>query len=76
MAPGDMGGRDSARHDAVFEHHQLATALAAARVGVWTWDVHSDRLRWSPETAQLFGLPPGRIEGNLDDFESRVHPED
>jgi PAS domain S-box-containing protein len=71
-----MTGRDDARQDAVFEHHQLAMALAAARVGVWTWDSSSDRLRWSPETALLFGLPSGSVAGKLEDLQSRMHPED
>ena len=65
-----------ARGELKFELHELATALAAARVGVWTWDALSDRLRWSPETAQLFGMPPESFEGVFEDFRARLHPED
>jgi len=71
-----MTGRESAHQAAVFEQHQLATALAAARVGVWTWDLRSDVMRWSSETAELFGLPPESREGLFEDFQRRLHPED
>jgi PAS domain S-box-containing protein len=60
----------------LFTHDELAAALRAADVGVWTLSVPGGRLRWSPEMARLVGLPLDRLEGELDDLVWRVHPED
>jgi PAS domain S-box-containing protein len=29
-------------------------------VGVWTWDMSTDRVTWSPEVYDMFGVPPAR----------------
>ena len=54
----------------------LKVALDAAQVGVWIWELETDRIRWSRQTAALYGLPADEFEGTFDDFQSRVHPED
>ena len=48
--------------------HELASALAAVDIGVWTWDVATRALRWSPELCALFGLAhaPDSYEQYLD----------
>ena len=47
-APSSMG--DSER---------LNVALAAARLGDWSWDAKTDVVTFSPRAAEIFGIPPG-----------------
>ncbi|MBP8153675.1 MAG: PAS domain S-box protein [Nitrospira sp.] len=42
---------------------RLRTALTESEVGIWDWDVQSDRLYWSPDVEALFGLSPGSFPG-------------
>jgi PAS domain S-box-containing protein len=53
---------------------RLNLALAAARMGVWEWDVQTDATFWSPECGAFLGLDGS--EGTLESFTSCVHPED
>jgi PAS domain S-box-containing protein len=53
---------------------RLALALAAARLGVWEWDLASDRVNWSPECYAIMG--ESRPVGHLADVQALVHPED
>ncbi len=58
---------------------RLDIALAAASMGVWEWDLHTDALYWSPETWMLMRgeVPSGAsAHGSLDDFRRAVHPDD
>ena len=55
---------------------QLAEAQALARIGSWEWDVAANHVVWSDELYRIYGLEPGAIEPNYEEFLSRVHPED
>jgi PAS domain S-box-containing protein len=37
---------------------RLALALKASNMGTWEWDVKNNKLIWSPELKQIFGLQP------------------
>lgn len=41
------------------EIERLATALAAADLGDWTWDARTDVVTFSTRAAELFEIPPG-----------------
>ncbi len=53
---------------------RLQLALAATRMGVWEWDVVTGALYWSPECAEVYGIPLADLYSK--DFMSFVHPED
>ncbi|MFV8755357.1 ATP-binding protein [Nannocystaceae bacterium ST9] len=54
---------------------ELATAREFARLGRWSWDVHSDRVAWDLAYARLAGL--GTAGGHdLAGLLARVHPDD
>lgn len=42
---------------------RLRRALTESEVGIWDWDLPSDRLYWSPDVEALFGLVPGSFPG-------------
>lgn len=49
-------------------------ALSAVEIGVWTWDVATDALRWSPELCALFGV--ATAPGSYDDYLDLIAPLD
>ncbi len=42
---------------------RVRMALIASDVGIWDWDVRTDRLYWSAGVEALFGLAPGSFPG-------------
>lgn len=65
----DVSGRKAAEE-------QLHFALAASQAGVWSWDVTTGAVSWSPENYALYGVDPAKTELRLADWESRLHPDD
>ncbi len=52
------------------------SAVGPPRVGMWEWQSHTNRIIWSPETDQIFGLSPGSFDGTYQGFFTLVHPDD
>lgn len=55
---------------------RLKTALMAARMGLWDWDMVTGAITWSPEHEQLFGLAVGTFDGQYETFDACLHPDD
>ncbi|MBK8099791.1 MAG: PAS domain-containing protein [Planctomycetes bacterium] len=55
---------------------RLQLALGAARMGIWEWDIASDKVVWSPEAEALFGVAPGTFPPDFPSFCELVHPDD
>jgi PAS domain S-box-containing protein len=51
-------------------------ALEAAQLGVWSWDLASNAVRWSSNLAALHGLPPDSFDGSYAGFLNIIHDED
>ena len=71
----------------VTERHQAETALRdseerlrltldAGKLGIWDWDIPSDRVTWSDRVYTLHGLTPETFGGRAEDFTAVIHPED
>lgn len=54
----------------------LHLALDAAQMGVFDWDLVSDRLVWSRRHEEMWGYGPGESKGDSRAFIDRVHPDD
>jgi len=54
----------------------VEAALESANVGVWSWDIGSNRLCWSRNMESIRGLAPGSFDGTFKFFENDVHPQD
>jgi PAS domain S-box-containing protein len=54
----------------------LHQALQAAEMGVWEYELSTNKLIWSPEHEKLFGLAQGKFDGRYETFEALVHPDD
>jgi len=54
----------------------LKAALESALMGVWSWDIASNRVRWSEGMEALMGKAPGSFNGTFDGAHTSVFPED
>lgn len=60
----------------------LALAMKGGRMGYWTRELATDEIRtedrveWSPELEEVFGLEPGTFQGTEGGFFAFVHPDD
>ena len=55
---------------------RLALALDGADVGVWDWDLRTDEVTFDEGWAAMLGYELAEIDGDLDTWEERVHPDD
>jgi PAS domain S-box-containing protein len=55
---------------------RLSLALAAARMGAWSWDFSTNSLHWSDQIDVLLGLAPGSLERTFNGYVEHIHPED
>jgi PAS domain S-box-containing protein len=51
-------------------------AVEAGKVGLWRWDILSDRIEWSDMIYRIHGVKPGAFDGTVQAFESLVYPDD
>ncbi len=56
------------------ERHNMA--LQAANIGIWSWDLMSNRIAWDDTMHKLFGIESGSFSGKQRDFLSYMLPED
>ncbi len=56
---------------------KLEKAQHYSRIGSWTWDIKADRLEWSDEMYNIFGIDRSGFTGSLPDVIARaIHPDD
>ena len=54
----------------------LALAMRGGSMGVWSRNMTTNEVWWSPELEDIVGLPPGSFSRTLEAFEAIVHPDD
>lgn len=57
-------------------HERQHMALTSAQAGVWEWDIVNDRVSWSAELFELFGVNSRHPVACLKDFIALIHPDD
>ncbi len=58
------------------EKERLKFAALAADLGIWEWDLASQRINWDEGMFRLFGCDPSTFTGDFDFWRRSVHPED
>lgn len=72
----DISDRKEALHKLHVREKDLLKAQQVAHIGSWYLDFQTNRLDWTEETYQIFGLRPDEFEGTVESFIARVHPDD
>jgi len=54
---------------------QLRMATETGKVGIWDWNIQSDRISWTDSLYEMYGMNKDEVL-RLDRFASLVHPED
>jgi two-component sensor histidine kinase len=54
----------------------MREGVLAGDVGVWRWDIDTDRLFWAGNVEAIHRLPPKSFDATLETFASNIHPED
>jgi len=55
---------------------RLRRAVRAGRVGLWDWDLRTNKVYYSPEWKRQIGFDDHEIGDTLDEFQRRLHPDD
>jgi PAS domain S-box-containing protein len=55
---------------------RLRMAVEAGEVGIWDWDMSTNRVTWSDRVYRMHELEPGSDTGGFDGFKARIHPDD
>jgi two-component system cell cycle sensor histidine kinase/response regulator CckA len=55
---------------------RLRRAASAGQVGLWDWDVRTKEVYYSPEWKRQIGYEAHEITGGLEEWSSRVHPDE
>ncbi len=72
----DATARKAAEEQLRTERERLDLALNAGQMGAYDYDVGADRLWWSRQTYDLFGLNPARFVPTPSAVLERLHPDD
>jgi len=56
--------------------HQLRLAMEGGRMGIWSWEIGSDRFQWNEQEYKLQDLPGKRGLETIELFFKTVHPDD
>ena len=55
---------------------RLRMAVSAANVGLWDWDLTTNKVYFSPEWKRQIGYDEHEVSNEFSEWQSRVHPDD
>jgi two-component system, NarL family, sensor histidine kinase UhpB len=55
---------------------QLRLAVSASNTGLWSWNLRTDQLYFSPEWKRQIGYADREISNTMDEWMSRIHDDD
>lgn len=58
------------------EKERMRFAIAAARAGLWEWNILTGDIFFSDDLQRIHGFEPGQFGGNIESFIEHVHPDD
>ena len=54
----------------------LRYAIAAARMGLWEWNIATGKIHWSEDLEKIHGMAPGDFGGTAESFLNQVYADD
>jgi len=72
----DITSRKQAEIELAASRMRLAEAQRVAHIGSWEWNVSDNRVTWSDELFNIYGIDRAGFVASYEGFLSRVHPDD
>ena len=72
----DITGLKKAEKELRESREKLDLALDNGKVGVWEWDIATNKIEWDERMEDIFGVDTGTFEGNYEAFEKHIVEED
>ncbi|MDI9433477.1 MAG: PAS domain S-box protein [Planctomycetota bacterium] len=72
----DITDRVHAQEELAEASRRLREAVRAGNVGLWDWNLATNRVQYSPEWKRQIGYDEHEITDSFEEWQSRVHPED
>ncbi|MEM9539188.1 MAG: PAS domain S-box protein [Cyanobacteria bacterium P01_E01_bin.42] len=72
----DITDRKEAEQQLQELSERLELAIQSAQMGIWEYDIISDRLAWDDRMFAIYGVRPEDFSGTHRNWEQQVHPDD
>jgi PAS domain S-box-containing protein len=72
----DITERKKAENSVRESEKRLNLALAGAQMGVWEWNLQTNKIFWSPECFEITGLQRDQFDGKFDTFTNLIYSPD
>lgn len=72
----DITKRRQAEISLLRSNERLLIAQAAAKAGMWDWDIVTGHIDWSDSLYELFGLSPLNSDASFEAWKNVIHPDD
>ena len=72
----DITARKNVENALRESEERLRLAVQASRVGLWDWDLETNRVRYSREWKAQLGYEEHEISDDFNEWQSRVHPDE
>ncbi len=72
----DITKRKTAENELRQAQEKLHLALESGNIGIWEWDLKTNKTNWDDRMQKMFGLEPGSFENTYKAFLNLVHEED
>jgi len=72
----DITARKQAEVELAASRTRLTEAQRVAHIGSWEWNIADNRVTWSDELFNIYGIDKSSFVASYEGFLSRVHPDD
>ncbi len=72
----DATARRRAEQELRESERRLRIATDTGKVGVWDWDIETNKITWTDSLYAMAGVPRGETPLSVDEFMELVHPDD
>ena len=67
---------EEAAHERLTAEQRLSLALKGGDLGLWDWNIQTNRVDFNDRWAEMLDYPPSELERSFASFERLIHPDD